>query len=152
MSTFSNIDEILDFAIDGEQAAVDLYNGLAGQAKNPSIKTLFEGYAKEEMRHKTKLEEVKSGKRVILTGDKPVLDLKIADYTVDEDPSPDADYQTVLIFAMKKEKAAFKLYTDLASRVEDAGIRELLLGLAQEEAKHKLHFEIEYDDNILIEN
>jgi hypothetical protein len=28
----------------------------------------------------------------------------------------------------------------------------MLLGLAQEEAKHKLRFEIEYDDQILTEN
>ena len=121
MSTFPNVDEILDFAIDGEQSAVDLYTGLAAEAKNPTIK-------------------------------KAVQDLKIADYTVEEEPGPDADYQTVLIFAMKKEKAAFKLYTDLAGRVDDAGVRDLLLGLAQEEAKHKLRFEIEYDDNILVEN
>ncbi len=152
MSTFSNVDEILEFAIDGEQAAVDLYTGLAAQAKNPSIKKAFEEYANEERGHKTKLQEVKAGKRFMKAGEKPVLDLKIADYTVDEEPGPDADYQSVLIFAMKKEKAAFRLYTDLASVTDDPGIRDLLLGLAQEEAKHKLRFEVEYDDNILIEN
>lgn len=152
MSTFQNIDEILDFAIDGEQAAVDLYTGLAAQAKNPGIQKAFEEYANEERGHKAKLQEVKAGKRFMKAGEKPVLDLKISDYTVDENPGPDADYQTVLIFAMKKEKAAFKLYTDLAGRTNDAAIQELLLGLAQEEAKHKLRFEIEYDDNILLEN
>ena len=31
-------------------------------------------------------------------------------------------------------------------------MRELFLSLAQEEAKHKLRFEIEYDDMILTEN
>ena len=152
MSTFANVDEILDFAIDGEQAAVDLYTDLAAKAKNPTIKKAFEEYANEERGHKTKLQEVKTGKRLLIPSEKPVLDLKIADYTVEEEPGPDADYQSVLIFAMKKEKAAFKLYTDLAGLVEDAGIRDLLLGLAQEEAKHKLRFELEYDDHILVEN
>lgn len=152
MSTFSDINEILDFAIDGEQGAVDLYTGLAAQAKNPGIKKAFEEYANEERGHKTKLEEVKAGKRFMKAGDKPVLDLKIADYTVNEDVGPDADYQSVLLFAMKKEKAAFKLYTDLAGKTDDPSIQELLLGLAQEEAKHKLRFELEYDDNILVEN
>jgi rubrerythrin len=47
---------------------------------------------------------------------------------------------------MKKEKAAFKLYNDLAGAVENVKVRTLFLALAQEEAKHKLHFEIEYDD------
>jgi rubrerythrin len=53
---------------------------------------------------------------------------------------------------MKEEKAAFKLYSDLAARTDDAAAKEVLLMLAQEEAKHKLRFEIEYDDNILKEH
>ncbi len=152
MSNPASVDEILDFAIDGEQAAVDLYTGLAAQAKNSAMKKAFEQYANEERGHKVKLQEVKSGERFLKAGAKPVLDLKISDYTVDDELGPDADYQSVLLFAMKKEKAAFKLYTDLAGKTDDPGLQELLLGLAQEEAKHKLRFEIEYDDNILIEN
>jgi rubrerythrin len=53
---------------------------------------------------------------------------------------------------MKEEKAAFRLYTDLAERTPDPAIRQTFLSLAQEEAKHKLRFEIEYDDYILKEN
>jgi rubrerythrin len=71
---------------------------------------------------------------------------------VDEAPGPKTDYQGALILAMKREKAAFRLYSDLAARTEDAELKDLLLGLAQEEAKHKLRFEVEYDDKILTEN
>jgi rubrerythrin len=53
---------------------------------------------------------------------------------------------------MKKEKAAFKLYTDLAARAEDRQLVGLLRALAQEEAEHRLHSEVEYDDNILSQN
>jgi len=53
---------------------------------------------------------------------------------------------------MKAEKAAFKLYTDLASATDDPTLKAMLLGLAQEEAKHKLQFEIEYDEEILKQN
>ena len=55
------------------------------------------------------------------------------------------NYQDALIVAMKSEKAAFKLYSDLAKAVDDAAVKDLFLGLAQEEAKHKIHFEIEYN-------
>ena len=41
---------------------------------------------------------------------------------------------------------------DLAERVDDENLKNLMLGLAQEEAKHKLRFEIEYDERILGEN
>jgi rubrerythrin len=53
---------------------------------------------------------------------------------------------------MKKEKASYKLYFDMASSVESETLRQTLLGLAQEEAKHKLRLEIEYDQQILKEN
>jgi len=89
----------------------------------------------------------------MLSSQQKVADLKIGDYLVAVEPiEGELDYQKALIIAMKKEKAAFRLYTDLAGKVDDRGIRDLLLGLAQEEAKHKLRFEIEYDDMILAEN
>lgn len=152
MSNPSSIDEILDFAIEAEQAAVDLYGDIADKTTNPAIEKVFREFANEERGHKIKLENVKAGKRFLAPGEKPVLDLKISDYTADEELKPDADYQSVLIFAMKREKAAFMLYTDLAGRAEDPSLRDLLLGLAQEEAKHKLRFEIEYDDHVLTDN
>jgi rubrerythrin len=57
------------------------------------------------------------------------------------------DYQDALIVAMKKEKAAFRLYMDLADFTGDEGLKALLVMMAQEEAKHKLRFEVEYDEN-----
>ena len=62
------------------------------------------------------------------------------------------DYQDALIAAMKAEKAAYRLYTDLASATDNADLQGLFKNLAQEEAKHKLRFEVEYDDHILKEN
>ena len=53
---------------------------------------------------------------------------------------------------MKREKSAFKLYSDIARSAQDEELRELFLGLAQEEAKHKLRFEVEYDDEVYREN
>jgi rubrerythrin len=53
---------------------------------------------------------------------------------------------------MQREKAAYRLYTDLAKITPDAEARALLKALAQEEARHKLAFEIEYDTHVLQEN
>jgi rubrerythrin len=80
-----------------------------------------------------------------------VTDLKIADYVVDVEPGPNMDYKDTLILAMKKEKASFHLYTDLAEVVENEAQRKMFLSIAQEEARHKLRFEIEYDDVVLKE-
>ena len=80
-----------------------------------------------------------------------VVDLRIADYLVDVPASPGLDYRSALVLAMKKEKAAFKLYSDLAAGADDENVRATFLALAQEEARHKLRFELEYDD-LLAEN
>ena len=81
-----------------------------------------------------------------------IQDMKLADYMVEVEPSPEMDYQAALVIAMKQEKAAFRLYSDLAAKSADPGLKELLLELAQEEAKHKLRFEVEYDEYILTDN
>lgn len=148
---FDSVDAVLDFAIKGEQDASDFYTELAAKMEKPYMKQAFESFAAEERGHKAKLEAVKKGKIAKLAKER-VLDLKIGDYLVDQKPSASMDYQSALILAMKQEKAAFRLYTDLAASTDDAGIRDLFLGLAQEEAKHKLRFEVEYDDDFLRDN
>ncbi len=151
MKEFTSINEILDFAIGEEQAAVDFYLQLAAQSKNQQTKKVFNEYAEEEMRHKANLLNVKERGHFLLPVEK-VRDLKITEYLVDVRPSANMSYQDALILAMKKEKAAFRMYSALAANAEDVSVKALFLNLAMEESKHKLAFEIEYDDYILKEN
>jgi rubrerythrin len=148
---FDSVDAVLDYAIEKEQDAHDFYIQIAGKMSRPYMKEVFEGFAKEELGHKRKIEGIKSGK-LMLSAEKQVMDLKIGDHLVDVDTSGDMDYQQALIVAMKAEKNAFILYNDLASATDSADLRNTFLALAQEEAKHKLRFEIEYDDYALKEN
>jgi rubrerythrin len=151
MKAFNDIDDVLDFAIGEEVAAQQFYLKLAETATDQAMKEVFEGFAREEQGHKAKLEAVKAGKlRHAFTG-RP-QDLKIAEITVQVDPTTETGYQEALILAMKKEKAAYRMYSDLADMTEEPELRDLFLGLAQEEARHKLRFEIEYDDNVLTDN
>ena len=152
MTEFKTIDDILDFAIQEEQRASDLYASLAARSRNRMIQEVFEQFSKEELGHKKKLESIKGG-GVVAVSEGKVQDLKIGDYLVEVNSSrDDLTYQESLIVAMKEEKAAFRLYSDLATKTDDASLRDLFQMLAQEEAKHKLRFEIEYDDYILREN
>jgi rubrerythrin len=151
MEDLTTVDGILDFAIGQEQEAAAFYGDLAEKADSPQMKETFEQFAREERGHEAKLKAVKSG-RVFVSSAEKVQDLKIGDYLVAPEEGEKLDYQGALILAMKKEKAAFRLYSDLAARTDDEGLKNLMLGLAQEEAKHKLRFEVEYDDRILGEN
>lgn len=151
MKEFENIDDILDFAINEEEKAIDFYSQLAGKATNDDIKAVFMDFVKEEMNHKVRLLKIKSEKQFTIE-DKAIADLKIADYLVAVKVTPEMNYQDALVVAMKKEKAAFKLYMALADRAPNAEMKSLFISLAQEESKHKLKFEIEYDEFVMREN
>ncbi len=152
MEEFKTLQDILDYAIGEEEKAAALYADLAKRSRNREMAQVFTQFSKEEMGHKKKLQNIKGSNKVVIPEEK-VQDLKIGDYLVDIDKSrDDLNYQDALIVAMKEEKAAFKLYSDLAGKTDDAEAQGIFLMLAQEEAKHKLRFEIEYDENILKEN
>jgi len=150
MREWISVDDVLDFAIGEEEGAVAFYTALAERAESPGMRKAFQEFAREEMGHKDRLMAVKSG-ATFNPSDQSVEDLKIGDYLVDVVPSPDMSFQDALILAMKKEKSAFRLYSDLAEVTSDERVRNVFLSLAQEEAKHKLRFELEYDD-LLSEN
>lgn len=149
---FESVDAILDFAIANEVEACQFYTDFAARMDVPAMKKVFEEFAQEEQGHKAKLEAVKRGDYSFGTGALKVQDLGLADYLVDPEPKADMNYAEALILAMKKEKAAYKLYLDLASAAGTQELTDLFLSLAAEEARHKLRFEIEYDDHVLKED
>ncbi len=151
MNEFRNIDDILDFAIEREQDAVNFYNKMAASARNADMKATFEHFAQEEMGHKAKLLKIKA-EGVNSFKQESVQDLKIADYVVRDEHRGELNYEQALVLAMKREKAAFRLYLTLSERVQDTEYKNLFLSLAQEESRHKLRFELEYDEFVLREN
>lgn len=151
METFKNVDEILDFAMDAEQKAVDFYIGLSEKIINEEMKKTFIEFAQEEVQHKARLQKIKDERIFELTEEK-IADLKISDYVDSVVIKPEMSYQEALIVAMNREKASFNLYTRLAAKTDVPELQKLFKSLAQEESKHKLRFEMEYDDFILREN
>ncbi len=147
----NTIDEILDYAIDQEQQAADFYADVALHAETAGMKKTMLDFSEEEKRHKKILQAVKSGDHE-LAPEQEVLDLKISDYLVEVEVSENLSYQNALIIAMKRERAAYALYSDMASKLPAGQLRKILEGLAKEEAKHKLFFETEYDERILTDN
>ena len=147
----NSVEEILDFAIKSEERSYKFYTDLAEKVKRENMKKVFLEFAEEEKGHKEKLLKIKEGEMLIPVREK-VMDLKIAEYVEDVEPDMDLDYQQALIVAMKSEKAAYRMYQDLADTVKDTDLKNVLSGLAQEEAKHKLRFEIEYDEYVLKED
>lgn len=140
--------EIIDFAINREKEAVKFYQDLQKMVKFSEQEQLLKDFELMEKKHIIVLQQIQ--KKGITSIDVPeVEDLHISDYIVERPPSDMMSYQDILITAMKKEEAAYKLYTDLAGKQSDASEKKLFLKLASEEAKHKLTFEKLYDDEVL---
>ena len=137
---------ILEFALSKEIEAYHFYMAVARRVDSPKIREVFEELAAEELEHKAKLElELMKAGKVVPDGyeSEPGPD---SDYIVDEDDALlDMDYRDMLLLAMEKEKAAFRTYVNLMAQTRDEQTQELLLALAEEEVKHKLRFETEYD-------
>jgi rubrerythrin len=151
MKEFKHIDEILVFAIDQEQKAVEFYTGLAKEAYSEEMKKVFLEFAGEEIRHKQRLTRIRE-EGVFTMPKQQVADLKIGDYMVDVKASGKLSYEEALVLAMKREKSAFKLYSNLAERAPNDQLKEIFQTLAMEESRHKLRFELEYDEYVLREN
>ncbi len=151
MQAFSSVNEILDFAMQSEQEAVDFYTSLAAKMQNQEMKTIFLQFAKEEVGHKARLQKIKDESLFDMEIER-VNDLKIADYVVRTKETEEMEYRDALVLAMKREKAAFKLYTKLSERVDNPELKRVFEALAVEESKHKLRFEVEYDDYVMRDN
>ncbi|MHC4743641.1 MAG: ferritin family protein, partial [Planctomycetota bacterium] len=119
----------------------------AARMSRTQMQQVFEQFASEELGHKMKLEAVKAGELDLSSEDEPP-GLNIAEYVVDVEPEPDMSYIEALLLAMKREKAAYRLYIDLAAAGLTEELTEMFLALAAEEAKHKLRFELEYDNEV----
>ncbi len=151
MKQWETVEEILEFAIRNEEAAASFYRRLAEMVEEPGLKSTFRDYAREEEQHKKLLLRFSELDDLEPSPGK-VADLKIADYLVDVGEEEKLGYPESLVMAMKKEAAAARLYGDMAAVVDDPKLKKALLVLAEEEAKHKLRFETEYDENILRDN
>ncbi|MGD9109771.1 MAG: ferritin family protein [Phycisphaerales bacterium] len=134
--------EILELAIAREQQAYDLFMSMAEQVDNVEIAAILENLAHEELEHKSKLEleYMKTGR--VLPDTQPA---KFSIEVVSNDKNIQMSYEDILQFGMDKEEASFRLYVALAAQTRDQASKEIFLALAQEEVKHKLWFETEYD-------
>lgn len=140
--------EVIAFAIRKEAEAYNLYKTYAQLVKTPGLKTMFEELAGMEEKHRKILEGVEK-KDVSKYKLKKIPDLKIGDFTEEEEFSPDMDYASALRFAMKREEHSLRLYRHMAQDIDDPELKKLFSVLTQEESKHKLLLETEYDENVL---
>jgi rubrerythrin len=128
------------------------------KASLSSSKALLRELAQAEAGHKEKLLAIMQDRANVSELGSPtgrVEDLKIVDYVEETPLSGNADYQTMLLFAAKREKNTYEHYKSLATGpfshyFPAAG--QLFSKLAEEELIHKNRLEREYDQYVLKED
>jgi rubrerythrin len=137
------IRQVLEMAIDGEAQAIEFYNNLAAQAENPAMAELYEQLAREEFKHKCRLELEMLKEGVVVQRLGHFDEVEPPEYAEELALPPDAEYKQLVEMGVKKERRAFRLYARLAGIVSDKGARETLFELAEEEAHHLAQFQAE---------
>ncbi len=130
--------EILEFAISREVEAYHFYMALAKVVDNIEMSKVLEDFASEELEHKAKLELeiLKLGQT--LPVEKELPPPHEDGYIISDTNSLlNMDYKDILLLAIEKESAAFRIYVNFASHAVDETSREMFLAIAEEEIKHK---------------
>jgi rubrerythrin len=133
--------EIIEFAIGHEIKAYQLYMDLAKKMVYSKTRRFCKELAKEERRHIARLEK-ESARKCRLISPVNLSRYNIAYGKV----NIFANRLSMLSFAIKKEKAAVRLYRDFAGLTRNENARQLFMWLAQEELKHEQQVGLEYNN------
>ena len=144
MTKFISYLDILKFAVAKEIEAHQLYTDMARQHENRNLHDVLLGFAQEELRHKAKLEMeiIKAGS--VVADPEEITNFDYTDHLEHYNPL-NKEYHELLQTAIKKEKLSFRFYIDLALAVKEHDARETFIALAEQEARHKVMLEYEYD-------
>lgn len=145
MGEACTLGEIIDLAIMREIQAAEFYRGLADQAPNPAMQSLFENLAAEELQHKARLELELMKEGLVAQTVGKLFEVDAPEYAAEGNLEPDMDYKDALSLAIRKERRSFRLYVELAGVVSEKHVHEVLLELAEEESRHLVQFEMEYN-------
>ncbi len=148
-----SVGEAIQFAIEQEIQAAELYAFLLKKTTNPKTQEIYAELRDMEIVHKNNLEDFDTGAFKERHAEEPLLDLKLTDYLVEKTPSDNLSFQDTLILAAQREQKTYTLYTDLAKKFKyDEQLYNLFSLLAREEQLHKDQIESLYDDTILDQN
>ena len=145
---FNSVDEIIAYALEKEKEAVAFYKEISQNESLEAVKKTFEGFAEEEKKHVSMLQDLGSQKEKIAEYQfEWIPDMKRSDYMVDITYEKGMHYTEILRLAMKREEVALLLYNELAAKAADKPeFVKVFKILSQEEAKHKNILETIYDD------
>lgn len=145
------LNKIISFAIDRELEAAAFYKELQFHAAFKAQLEMLKEYEAMELGHAKLLESMRNS----FDEKSPNINLEtlnMSDYLEEPEQKENMTFQDIVLIAMKREERALNLYKYLAENSTSEETRQIFYRLAEEEAKHKLHFEKLYEDEVMIDN
>lgn len=143
---FETIEEAIRFAIQKEEASAQFYHDIAERMEYPATKIIFGVLSQNELQHKSSLEmELMKIGRTVMQQPCTVSDLPDTAYVEVDEEASKMTFLDALQVAIRKERASFILYASLMAQTADPELRQILLELSEEEMRHLIQFENEYN-------
>ncbi len=150
-----NVGEILETAKRIEESSYNFYTNAQKVVSLPYLVDQLKELAEMEIDHKKKIEALmEKGAEVVAKGIviERIQDMKLSDYLMPSKIDSKANYQDVLITAMKREDLTHQFYQNLLKGAKNDDLRKVLEYLSIEELKHKNKLQFLYDDIVYKEN
>ncbi|MCI0498277.1 MAG: ferritin family protein [Planctomycetales bacterium] len=146
---FKSIHELLQFALSKEEASVQFYRDLGTQVTDSMTKKLLELLAKTEEKH-IQMITLEINKQGYSVPEDIEVDVSEGGFSWEErlevdDEARKMTCREALAMGIQKERAAFRLYAQLLGLTSDERFRAMLMDLAEEEMRHVLQLEQEYE-------
>lgn len=135
--TFRTVEEILEFALNQEEKAADLYLQMAQRSTKTELVELWKQLAHDEQNHKDfilfMLERIKTSE-LECCHHQPVM----KDYEPLSIPKKEfSERERVMVEAIERDLEKVELYRFLAGKVTDVRCANMLLHIANQELIHK---------------
>lgn len=148
---FITLEEIVKFAVQREEEAVQLYSEAARLSTDIASRKMFESFVAEETGHKTVFSNIDLARSEQLRSQR-LPDLGISKFLVSTPLRPNMTYPQILQYAIKTEDSAYNLYKAAADATDDPQLKKTLQLFAEVELVHKKRVEDLYDTHVLTEN
>lgn len=147
----TNYEEIIDFAIQREEEAVQFYTELEKIVRFASQKELISEIRGMEEGHVKILQNLKD-KHIETIKSHSSPHFRPSTYLVEAQPAAEMSYQDILTIGIKREDRSHALYEELEDQTDNPKLTGTFRMLAEEEAKHKRFFEDLYDKYVQPDN
>jgi rubrerythrin len=141
------VSEVIDMAIQREEAALMFYRELHNETHDLSIKDTLEWIAGEEKKHKAFLVSYREGRQgPDALKMRTAVNYKIAEYLEEPPIETVTGGADVFLMASHRELKSYKFYTELAHLHPKGDLQTILLKMAGEELAHKEKMEYLYSN------